>query len=89
MQKPCKNNFHRVLIVGSYIVAQIVVFLNLCYNIDVALEHMLCSFRMLEQTARKGSLFLLSFMPSCVILESEFLAKPAVIKNTAVFLFSQ
>ena len=39
---------------------------------------------MLEQTARKGSLFLLS---DCVILESEFLAKPAVIKNTAVFLF--
>ena len=26
-------------------------------------------------------------MSDCVILESEFLAKPAVIKNTAVFLF--
>lgn len=31
--------------------------------------------------------FFLHFCFSCFILESEFLAKPAVIKNTAVFLF--
>lgn len=85
-KNPAKNNFHRVLIVGSYIVAQIVVFLNLCYNRGVALEHQVVFLSDVRQTARKGSLFLLS---DCVILESEFLAKPAVIKNTAVFLFSQ
>lgn len=58
MQKPCKNNFHRVLIVGGYIVAQIVVFLNLCYNKDVALEHQVVFLSDVRQTARKGSLFL-------------------------------
>lgn len=70
MQKPCKNNFHRVLIVGVSIIAQFVDILNSWYNKDVALEHYVVFLSDVRQTARKGSLFLLFFMPDCVILKS-------------------
>lgn len=74
MQKPCKNNFHRVLIVGSYIVAQIVVFLNLCYNKDVALEHYVVFLSDVRTDCSKEQfVFLLSFMSACAIIKPEIL----------------